>query len=63
MREVMAAKHVMRQSLFAPPAPPASDGGVWRSALEMPLGAWLPLAISIVAVLLAVLALVVAAIR
>ena len=62
IRDVLAAKRVMRQSLFTPHAA-ASDDGVLQWARDVPAGAWLPLAISAVAALIAVVALVVAAVR
>jgi SpoVK/Ycf46/Vps4 family AAA+-type ATPase len=63
IRDVTAARRVMRQSLFTPQGGSAQEAGLLQAAREMQAGAWLPLAISAVAALLALLALVVAAIR
>ena len=63
IRDVIAAKRVMRQSLFTPQAVGKPDDGLLQSVREMPAATWLPLAISAVAALIAVLALVVAAVR
>ena len=63
IRDVIAAKRVMRQSLFTPQAVPTPDDGLLQSMRDMQAAAWLPLAISAVAALIAVLALVVAAVR
>jgi SpoVK/Ycf46/Vps4 family AAA+-type ATPase len=63
IRDVIAAKRVMRQSLFTPHGAPESDYNMLQSMRDMQAGAWLPLAISAVAALIAVLALIVAAVR
>jgi SpoVK/Ycf46/Vps4 family AAA+-type ATPase len=63
IRDVTAARRVMRQSLFTPQGGSAQEAGLLQAPREMQAGAWLPLAISAVAALLALLALVVAAIR
>ncbi len=63
IRDVIAAKRVMRQSLFTPQAVGKPDDGLLQSVREMQAATWLPLAISAVAALIAVLALVVAAVR
>jgi SpoVK/Ycf46/Vps4 family AAA+-type ATPase len=62
IRQVLAAKRVMRQSLFVPETQfqQANQMGVWRT---LQAGALAPLAISILAALLALLALVVAMTR
>jgi SpoVK/Ycf46/Vps4 family AAA+-type ATPase len=65
IREVVAARRVMRQSLFTP-QPDATSGYGMPSLRDLQAGPWLPwlpLVISGVAVLLAVLALVIAAVR
>ena len=63
IRDVLAARRVMRQSLFTPQPASESDSGVLQSLRDLQTGAWLPLAISGVALLLAFLALIVAAVR
>jgi SpoVK/Ycf46/Vps4 family AAA+-type ATPase len=63
IREVVAARRVMRQSLFTPQAVTASDRGVVGALRGLEARSWLPLAISTAAALLAALALVVAAAR
>jgi SpoVK/Ycf46/Vps4 family AAA+-type ATPase len=63
IRDVLAARRVMRQSLFTPQPASESGSGVRQSLRDAQTGAWLPLALSGVALLLALLALIVAAVR
>jgi SpoVK/Ycf46/Vps4 family AAA+-type ATPase len=61
--DVIAAKRIMRQTLFAPHATSASEHRVMQAVRFLHTGSWLPLAISTLAALLAAVALIVATTR
>lgn len=64
MREVMGAKHVMRQSLFTPaPTPVEQVEEAMRAVPAFQAMRWMPIALSAVALFLAALALIIALVR